>query len=156
MSVDPVLNQMPRFEDGPAEELDAPEPDAQEPTTAEDATEESEKRCYPDAGVWATKWLLPHFRRNPKRFRWDPQWWRYPEAATVIIALWNSWEQTRLDPDPRAMAGWFVNIFYPLMGRLTAEDGPFWHYSESLDRKDVPPPFPSVPAPPGWFDPPTE
>ncbi|MEV4488282.1 DUF4913 domain-containing protein [Micrococcus luteus] len=149
MSADPVLNAMPRFEDEPPEETP-------EETPEESDTEQELRTFYAHAGEWVSGWLLPHFRRNPNRFRWDPQWWRYEEAGSVIEAMWRSWEQTRVDPDPRVMATWFRDVFYPLLGHLTSADGPFWNYSEPLARTDVPAVFPVAPAPPGWFDPPTE
>ncbi|MCV7490001.1 DUF4913 domain-containing protein [Micrococcus luteus] len=141
MTADPVLNTMPMFEDEPT----------QESPTEETGTEPEFEPLYPNAGEWVSDWLLPHFRRNPARFRWDPQWWRYEEAGAVLEAMWASWEQSRVDPDPRVMATWFRDVFYPLLGHLTAADGPFWNYSDSLGRTDVPPAFLAAPPPPGWF-----
>ena len=70
MSADPVLNAMPRFEDEPPEETPEGAPE-------ESDTEQELRTFYAHAGEWVSGWLLPHFRRNPNRFRWDPQWWRY-------------------------------------------------------------------------------
>lgn len=142
MSDDPMLAQMQMFEEDPPEEE----------TSEEESTEDELKPMYANAGEWVSDWMLPHYRRNPTRFRWDPQWWRYEEAGSLIEAMWSSWEQSRIDPDPRVMAGWFLNVFYPLMAKLTAEDGPFWDYRESLGRTAVPSVFPVAPPPDGWFD----
>jgi len=124
-------------------------------TFGDDPEETPEKEraalVYPDAQAWVTEWFLPHFRRNPKVFRWDPQWWRHEEAGTVIEAMWGSWEGVRATGDPGGMAAWFRDVFYPLSDRLTSEHGPFWNQHEALGREDVPPMLPAVPAPDGWF-----
>ncbi|MGO2432288.1 MAG: DUF4913 domain-containing protein, partial [Glutamicibacter arilaitensis] len=46
---------------------------------------------------WLTGWALPNFRRrlNKGEFRWDPEWWRYEEAITLITSLWLSFEKMR-------------------------------------------------------------
>ena len=64
----------------------------------------SQKSCisepvFSTAQEWVTEWFLPHFRRNPKAVRWDPQWWRHEEAGTVLEAMWGSWEATRATGD---------------------------------------------------------
>lgn len=120
--------------------------------TFEDEPEEEQARpVFTDAQEWVTQWFLPHFRRNPKTFRWDPQWWRHEEAGTVLEAMWGSWEGVRATGDPAGMAAWFRDVFYPLTDRLTAEHGPFWKYNEALDRTEVPDVWPATPAPDGWF-----
>lgn len=117
----------------------------------QDAPEEERELAFPNAGAWVEGWFLPHFRRNPKMYRWDPCWWRYEEVGAVLEAMWASWEQSRIDPDPRVMAAWFRDVFYPLSDRLTAADGPFWNHNEAVGRQDVPGTFPATPAPDGWF-----
>ena len=125
--------------------------DAPDAAGGEDVQDAAFAPAYPNAGEWVTGWLLPHYRRNPAVFRWDPRWWQYEEVGSVIEAMWASWEQTRVDPDPRVMATWFRDVFYPLMGQLTSEQGPFWAYNEALDKRKVPDVFPAASAPPGWF-----
>lgn len=50
---------------------------------------------YPHAQAWVVNWLLPHYGRDPKTKRRDPQWWRYEEVATLLESLWETWEQMR-------------------------------------------------------------
>lgn len=112
---------------------------------------ETPQLAFQTAEQWVRDWLLPHFRRNPTVYAWDPQWWRYEEVGTVLEAMWGSWEQVRASGDAGQLVAWFRDVFYPLMDRLTGEHGPFWDYNEALGKDKVPPSFPSAPAPPGWF-----
>ncbi|WP_413542880.1 DUF4913 domain-containing protein [Citricoccus nitrophenolicus] len=81
--------------------------------------------------------------------RWDPQWWRYEEAGTILEALWESWEQMRWE-DAMTAVVWYRDYFWPVMDRLTAEDGPFWDYDPPRST-EVPPQWQVSPAPKGWF-----
>ncbi|OLT46166.1 DUF4913 domain-containing protein [Cellulosimicrobium sp. CUA-896] len=45
----------------------------------------------PNVDVWVREWLLPHFKRNPKAFRWDPRGWEYTEVVAHLERLWRSW-----------------------------------------------------------------
>lgn len=107
--------------------------------------------AYATAEQWVRDWLLPHFRRNRAIYAWDPQWWRYEEAGTVLEAMWGSWEQVRASGDAGQLIAWFRDVFYPLMDRLTGENGPFWSHNEALGKTKVPAVFPVSPAPEGWF-----
>ncbi|CAM3563370.1 DUF4913 domain-containing protein [Micrococcus flavus] len=124
---------------------------AMEYDEAEDEQPEAAEPVFATAQEWVTEWFLPHFRRNPKAVRWDPQWWRHEEAGTVLEAMWGSWEATRATGDAGAMVAWFRDVFYPLTDRLTAENGPFWSIHEALGRVEVPDTLPHEPAPAGWF-----
>lgn len=110
----------------------------------------AQELVFETAEEWLDQWALPHYRRDPKLHKWDPNWWQYEEAGTVIEALWESWEQMRLE-DPMATVAWFRDCFYPIMDRLTdPNDGVFWAYDPP--REDEPPPtFSTRPAPEGWF-----
>lgn len=91
---------------------------------------------------WLTGWALPNFRRrlNKGEFRWDPEWWRYEEAITLITSLWLSFEKMRWE-GATGMASYMRDYFYPLMGELTSPDGPFWDYDPPV-REDVPEQWP--------------
>ena len=56
--------------------------DAPDAAGGEDVQDAAFVPAYPNAGEWVTGWLLPHYRRNPAVFRWDPRWWQY-EASRV-------------------------------------------------------------------------
>src|SRR5690625_4586440 len=100
--------------------------------------------------AWLIEWALPHYRRDPKLHKWDPEWWKYEEVGTVLETLWESWEQVRWE-DPMTNVVWFRDYFYPIMDRLTdPEDGPFWAYDPPVSAAP-PPPFDTKPTPDGWF-----
>jgi hypothetical protein len=124
-----------------------PQPDP--PATDPAAAEEDRPLFFPNVGEWVTEWLLPHYRRNPAGRRWDPQWWRYEEAGSVLEALWESWEQMRWE-DARAAVAWYRDCLWPVMDQLTSRDGPFWDYDPPRSA-DVPAQWEATPAPPGWF-----
>lgn len=106
---------------------------------------------FSNAGEWVEEFALPHFRRNLRgsEFKWDPKWWAYEEAGTVLEALWETWEQLRWE-GATGIAIFFRDYFYPLMGHLTSPDGPFWQYDPPKEE-NVPGVWPSDPAPDRWF-----
>ena len=111
----------------------------------------AKKTLFANTEHWVTEWLLPHYRRNPKAVRWDPQWWRHEEVGAVLEAMWGSWESARRTKDATVMLEWFRDVFYPVMDRLTSPNGPFWSYHEALGRVEVPEMLPHQQAPAGWF-----
>lgn len=59
------------------------------------------------------------------RFNWCVQWQEHPEAATVVQALWDTWEAAQHQV-PDGMAVWMRDFAYPLLfDRLTVSDGTF-------------------------------
>lgn len=128
-----------------------------EPLFSDDADpggqEESPERplAFANAEEWVKEFALPHFRRplNKSGFKWDPEWWKYEESGTVLEALWETWEQMRWS-GATGIAAFFRDYFYPLMGQLTAPEGPFWQY-DPPENDAVPAMWPSQDAPPGWF-----
>lgn len=116
----------------------------------DDEPDQEQQLVFSNAEEWLTQWALPHYRRNPKLHKWDPNWWQYDEAGTVLEALWESWEQVRLE-DAMATVAWFRDYFYPIMDRLTdPEDGVFWAYDPPKNEQP-PPPFEVTAVPKGWF-----
>lgn len=116
----------------------------------EDSPDAQPELVFSNAEEWLIHWALPHYRRNLKLHKWDPYWWQYEEAGTVLEALWESWEQVRLQ-DAMATVAWFRDYFYPIMDRLTdPEDGVFWAY-DPPKNEDPPPSFETEPAPESWF-----
>ena len=117
---------------------------------AEEAPEIEPELVFPNVEQWVIGWALPHYRRNPKLHRWDPEWWKYEEVGTVLETLWQSWEQVRWE-DPMSNVVWFRDYFYPIMDRLTdPEGGPFWAY-DPPKTVEPPPPFETEATPDGWF-----
>lgn len=98
----------------------------------EDETEKQEaeqEMAFETSEEWLTQWALPHYRRrfNAGGHKWDPAWWQYEEAQTVIEALWRTFEQMRWE-GATGLASFMRDYFYPLMGQLTGPDGAFWAY----------------------------
>ena len=107
---------------------------------------------FNNAGEWVEQWALPHWRRNIKNYQWDPRWWEYAEALTLLESLWRAWEQMRLE-GLTGMAVYMRDYFYPLMRELTAADGVFWKVNDVHER-ELPERWPSEPVPEGMFGPP--
>lgn len=55
---------------------------------------------------------------------WCPEWWRHPEAAIRLEALWRAWEHLRLDP-ATGMSVWLRDHADHHMAVLLSSDGPF-------------------------------
>jgi hypothetical protein len=68
--------------------------------------------------------LAELFARN-NRLYWCPEWQKHPEAATVIEALWVTWEIAQRNPGD-GMAVWMRDFAYPLLfDRLAVDGGTF-------------------------------
>lgn len=113
------------------------------------AEDERPELVYPNAEAWVREWLIPHYRRNPKTRRWDPQWWRYEEIITLLESLWESWEYMRLQ-GPTGIVVFFRDYLWPVMDVITSDDGPLWSFDETRNNK-VPDVWNVRPAPEGMF-----
>lgn len=72
---------------------------------------------------WMPSLALPHYlRKHDGTRKWAPNWFDYPEAATLVQAFGKTWEQMKLD-GPHAILVYFRDYFYPLVDRLTRPDG---------------------------------
>lgn len=133
--------------------FDFEDEETMENSTESDASPKEESTdpplMYPHVAAWVEDFALPHFRRNPATFHWDPEWWLYPEATAVLEALWQSWEYLR-HQGATGMAVFFKDYFYPLMREITGQDGPFWQYSEHRERP-APTEWPAHRPPKGLF-----
>lgn len=119
---------------------------------ADDGGQHGEERpfMYENAEEWLQKFALPRYLRNLGSHRkWAPDWYDYPEAYSLITALWESWEQMRWD-GPQQILVFYRDYFYTLMDRLTAIDGPFHAYDKTT-HPEPPEMFPVWDAPPGHF-----
>ena len=86
---------------------------------------------YADAEEWLQKFALPRYlRKLGSNRKWAPNRYDYPEAYSLITALWESREQMRWD-GPQQILVFYRDYFYTLMDRLAALDGPFHAYDKT-------------------------
>lgn len=106
---------------------------------------------YEDAEQWLQSYALPRYLRKhgPSGHAWAPNWYEYPEAYSVITALWETWEQMRWDGTQQILV-FYRDYFYPLMDRLTSQDGPFHAYDKVM-HPELPEMLPVAEAPDGYF-----
>lgn len=107
---------------------------------------------YANVYAYVEGFVLPMFRRNPRRYLWAPNWYDYPEVVDRFEALWRAWEWDRL-PDKAGMTGmaaFWKDTFDPMIEVITAPDGPFWQLTtKKYDDHDgtIPPVLASTPVP---------
>ena len=124
----------------------------------DDASTEPET-VYDNVGEWVTDWLLPTYSRpldDEAKFRWDPQWWRYPEVVMRLEALWISWEKMRLEGGP-AIVVFYRDYLDPMMRTIMDPDGPFHTFNANQEdadgvRERLPQPLPHSEMPPGLME----
>lgn len=133
---------------------EADEQASQQPTAPQQAAgQEAEEGpfVYGDAEQWLHHYALPRYlrRQGPSGHAWAPNWYEYPEVYSVITALWETWEQMRWD-GPQQILVFYRDYFYPLMDRITAQDGPFQAYDKVM-HPQLPEMLPAHRAPSGYF-----
>ncbi|UYQ77342.1 DUF4913 domain-containing protein [Glutamicibacter sp. JL.03c] len=136
------------------DELDLDGGEGSEPAPGPSAAgQEAEGRSfvYEDAEQWLHGYALPRYLRKqgPSGRAWAPNWYEYPEVYSVVTALWETWEQMRWD-GPLQILVFYRDYFYPLMDRVTAQDGPFHEYDKVM-HPELPGMFPVHQAPDGYF-----
>lgn len=92
------------------------------------------------------KLIYTYSRRvGPKgQFRWDENWWMYPEAISRLDALWRAWEALRLE-GTFGMSAWWRDHADHHMRMLMAPDGVF-AASRSENAQGDPLPYKAPPA----------
>lgn len=101
-------------------------------------------------------YVLPNWRHSRgEDVRWCEVWWEHSEAVLHLEALWESFEQLRLDPAGTSTSIFLLNYFVPHLTHLTSPEGPFTlcstHESGIRDRHRVMDSWKSAPAPEGLF-----
>lgn len=134
---------------GETNESEQQQSTAQQPENGQEADERP--FVYEDAEQWLHSYALPRYLRKhgPSGHAWAPNWYEYPEVYSVITALWETWEQMRWD-GPQQILVFYRDYFYPLMDRLTAQDGPFHAYDKVM-HPELPEMLPIWDAPSGYF-----
>lgn len=124
--------------------------------TDTEKSKEEKPWLFNDVGQWVEEFLLPMYRRpldDAALFRWDPQWWRYPEVCMRLEALWGTWEKMRYEGAP-GLAVWFRDYLDPMMREILSPVGPFHAYKPHEDdgtERALPAQMPSAPIPEGLF-----
>ncbi|MET9215810.1 MULTISPECIES: DUF4913 domain-containing protein [unclassified Nocardia] len=67
---------------------------------------------------------------------WCTEWWRHPEAAVRLHALWQAWEHFRLEGGP-GISVWFLDHADPHMAKLFDPRGPFKYCSVRNGHKGM-------------------
>lgn len=140
------------------DELDLDGDEPQEPATQPGAAPKDTVHAvserpfvYEDTQLWLRGYALPRYLRKygPSGHAWVPNWYEYPEVYSVITALWETRDQMRWD-GPQQILVFYRDYFYPLMDRLTAQDGPFHAYDKVM-HPQLPEMFPVDEVPEGYF-----
>ncbi len=107
---------------------------------------------YPTVHAFVRDHLAVTYRRalDGRHRTWCPQWWRHPEAAIRLEALWRAWEHLRLDP-AIGMSVWLRDHADHHMAVLLDPDGPFKGCSEAKGHGTRLEPLPLDEPPSGLF-----
>ncbi|MFD3508415.1 DUF4913 domain-containing protein [Nocardia sp. NPDC058666] len=81
---------------------------------------------------------------------WCLEWWRHPEAAIRLHALWQAWEHYRRQGGP-GISVWFLDHADPHMAKLFDPRGPFKYCSVRNGHKKMLDPLPLTEPPEGQF-----
>ncbi|MFT2753375.1 DUF4913 domain-containing protein [Clavibacter sp. Sh2088] len=107
---------------------------------------------HADLDAFVRGFLAPAYRRevSPRgESRWDPEWWRHPEAVARLEALWLAWEALRLEGATGMSVWWRDHADYHL-AVLMGPTGPFARSSATTEAGE---PLPCAPLPGGPPDP---
>lgn len=109
---------------------------------------------YPSVDAWVRDWLLPVWTRDVSTdsLTWCPQWWRHPEAVARLTALWQAWEQLRLEPGAGMSTWWRDHADHHLTVLLNSQHT-FKGCGSIKGHTDYPvPQLPHAEPPQGLFD----
>jgi hypothetical protein len=94
------------------------------PNEPENQAAPAPQPLYSSLDAWVGGHLAPLIRRRlGGSIAWCPWWWKHPDAVSRLNALWQEWEQARLDG---TMSTWWLHHADPHLDRLMSKDnGPF-------------------------------
>jgi hypothetical protein len=110
------------------------------------AASASAAQVFPDVDAFVRGFLAPVYRRevSPRgESRWDPEWWRHPEAVARLEALHLAWEALRLEGATGMSVWWRDHADYHL-AVLMGPTGPFARTSATTESGE---PLPCAPRP---------
>lgn len=112
--------------------------------------EEEWEPYYGSVDEFVREFITPTFRRRINgrgtsggAGRWDPEWWRHPEAVVRLTAMWTAFEEMRMDPGT-GTSRWLLEHCDPHMRILLSSTGPFGK-SEATSNQGEPLPYSAPP-----------
>lgn len=90
---------------------------------------------FGDVWEFFSGFVAPTFRRRvaTNGHRWCPRWASHPEVAYAMEELWHAYEAMRPAEPPafpsKVRAEWLVMFAWPILDRLTSQEGPMWDCS---------------------------
>lgn len=136
-----------------ADEADTTEKPAPGDGTGEDGEPEPQL-LFGSVDEWVRVWLRVTYRRriDGDKTKWEPDWWRYPEAVNRLDVLWRAWEQMRREPGS-SMSGWWRDHADHHMSILLSATGPFAARGSNYAKAKADEPLPYEAPPEGLFTP---
>lgn len=115
-----------------AAEVSVDETAKSETAKGEDVVHELRFKSLPQ---FVDEYVLPNWRHSQNQdARWCARWWEHSEAILHLEALWESFEELRLDVSGTSVSTFLLQYFLPHMSVLTSPSGPFWLCSAELGR----------------------
>ncbi|MFC9963330.1 DUF4913 domain-containing protein [Nocardia ignorata] len=105
----------------------------------QESNPETQDYAYADLVSFVNEYLSEIYRRQVTDISdtvWCPEWWRHPEAAVRLLALWQAWEYYR-QKGGTGLSVWFLDHADPHMTKLFDPRGPFKYCSVRNGHKEM-------------------
>ena len=127
-------------------------------TEHEEEEEEDIEPYFSSLDEFVSDYLAPIYNRATSAgASWCPQWWMHQGAVVRFTALWQSWEEMRINGGASGLAQWLTQYGDPIMATLFDPEGPFkgcsptrGHRQHEINEDDQ---LPVVPPEEGLFEP---
>ena len=128
---------------------------ADQPAGDDEAGHEQEPELYfGSVDEFVREYLCKVYRRRVDgrgtQRVWAAEWWKYPEAAIRLEALWRSWEKLRQDAST-GMSVWWRDHADHHMAVLLDPSGPFGKATGDENSNAADEPLPYAPPPDGLY-----
>jgi hypothetical protein len=137
-----------------ADEADTTTQPAPDGTGTDDEAEAEPQLLFGSVDEWVRVWLRVTYRRriDGDKVKWEPDWWRFPEAVNRLDVLWRAWEQMRREPGA-SMSAWWRDHADHHMAVLMSATGPFAARGTGYAKATASEPLPYQAPPEGLFTP---